>query len=359
MIVTYCTYRGFFRLQSKLTEDTRKLQFTGGSTYIISLPKRWVDQNQLGKGSVIKLREEEGGLLSIIPSDTAVQQRSEEASIKVTSEDAPDAVIRKTVSAYLVGYSIIHLKGERQKQLSIKQRREIKSFSRNMLVGTEIVIDTPQELTLQVLLSYPELSVQSALRRMSIITASMQRDAMNALKGLDYQQAKEVADTDNEVDRFNLYIIRQLKTAIQNPRIIKEIGLQNARDCLGYRLATKSVERTADHAASIAENVLLIKNRFEAETYKKLEQMSNLAVSMFETAIEALFRQDYALAEGIVEKTKEIASMEKEAVDASQKVDVEDAPYLRLIIESIHRTAEYASDIAEVVLNLTVESILL
>lgn len=346
-------------MQPKLTEETRKLQFTGGSTYIISLPKRWVDQNQLRKGSVIKLREEEGGLLSIIPSDTAVQQRSEEALIKVTSEDAPDAVIRKTVSAYLVGYSIIHLKGERQKQLSTKQRREIKSFSRNMLVGTEIVIDTPQELTLQVLLSYPELSVQSALRRMSIITASMQRDAMNALKGLDYQQAKEVAVTDNEVDRFNLYIIRQLKTAIQNPRIIKEIGLQNARDCLGYRLATKSVERTADHAASIAENVLLIKNRLEPETYRKLEQMSNLAVSMFETAIEALFRQDYALAEGIVEKTKEIASMEKEAVDASQKVDVEDAPYLRLIIESIRRTAEYASDIAEVVLNLTVESILL
>lgn len=346
-------------MQSKLTEETRKLQFTGGSTYIISLPKRWVDQNQLEKGSVIKLREEEGGLLSIVPSDTAVQQRSEEASIKVTSKDAPDAVTRKIVSAYLVGYNIIHIKGESQKQLSTKQRREIKDFSRNMLVGTEIVIDTPQELTLQVLLSYPELSVQSALRRMSIITASMQRDAINALKGLDYQQAKEVAATDNEVDRFNLYIIRQLKTAIQNLRIIKEIGLQNARDCLGYRLVTKAVERTADHAASIADNVLLLKNKLESETNEKLEQMSKIAVSMFETAIEALFRQDYALAEGIVEKTKEIASMEKEAVDASQKADVEDAPYLRLIIESIRRTAEYASDIAEVVLNLTIESILL
>jgi len=50
--------------------------------------------------------------------------------------------------------------------------------------------------------------------------------------------------------------------------------------------------------------------------------------------------------------------MEKEAVISSQKVDVEDAPHLRLIIESIRRTAEYASDIAEVVLNLTIESIL-
>jgi phosphate uptake regulator len=82
------------------------------------------------------------------------------------------------------------------------------------------------------------------------------------------------------------------------------------------------------------------------------------ARAMFETAIEALFRQEYALAESIVEKTKDIALMEKEAVVASKKIDVEDAPHLRLIIESIRRTAEYASDIAEVVLNLTKESIL-
>lgn len=346
-------------MQSKLTEETRKLQFTGGSTYILSLPKRWIMQNQLKKGSVIKLREEEGGLLSIIPTDTTIQQqRMDEATIRVTFKDSPDSIIRKTVSTYLVGYNMIHIRAESQKQLSGKQRHEVKDFSRQMLVGAEIVTDTPQELTLQVLLSYPELSVQSALRRMSIITASMHKDAITALKGLDHQQAKEVTTSDNEVDRFNLYIVRQLKTAIQNPRIIKEIGLQNARDCLGYRLVTKSVERTADHAANIAENVLLLKRRLEPEVIEKLEKMSSIAISMFETAIEALFRQDFNLAESIVEKTKDVVSLEKEAVVSTQKMDIIEAPYLRLIIESIRRTAEYASDIAEVVLNLTVESIL-
>jgi phosphate uptake regulator len=345
--------------QPKRIEEARKLQFTGGSTYIISLPKSWITQNQLKQGSVLRLREEEDGLLSIIPSDAALlPQKTSDAIIKVTPKDAPDAIIRKAVSAYLVGYNILHIKAESQKQLSGKQRHDLKNFSRQMLVGTEIVTDTPQELVLQVLLSYPELSVQSALRRMSIITASMHRDAITALKEFEHQQAKEVTTTDNEVDRFNLYIIRQLKTAIQNPRIIREIGLQNARDCLGYRLVTKSVERTADHAASIAYNVLQLKKQLEPEIVERLEQMSKTAISMFETAIEALFRQDFNLAESIVEKTKDVAAIEKEAVVSSQKMDVDEAPYLRLIIESIRRTAEYASDIAEIVLNLTVESIL-
>jgi phosphate uptake regulator len=345
--------------QHKQIEEARKLQFTGGSTYIISLPKSWITQNQLKQGSVIRLREEEDGLLSIIPSDVALPtQKTSEAVIKVTAKDPPDAIIRKAVSAYLVGYNILHMKAESQKQLTGKQRHDLKNFSRQMLVGTEIVTDTPQELVLQVLLSYPELSVQSALRRMSIITASMHRDAITALKELEHQQAKEVTTTDNEVDRFNLYIVRQLKTAIQNPRIIREIGLQTARDCLGYRLVTKSVERTADHAASIAYNVLQFKKPLEPEIVEKLERMSGIAISMFETAIESLFRQDFNLAESIVEKTKDVAAIEKEAVVSSQKMDVDEALYLRLIIESIRRTAEYASDIAEIVLNLTVESIL-
>jgi len=345
-------------LQSKIAEETRRLQFTGGSTYILSLPKRWITENKLERGSMIKLREEEGGLLTIIPNDTQVQQKPNEACIKVTSKDSSDSVIRKTVSTYLLGHNMIHIKAEDQKQLSGKQRQEVKNFSRHMLVGTEIVTDTPQELTLQVLLSYPELSIQSALRRMSIITASMHKDAITALKVLDHQQAREVITTDDEVDRFNLYIVRQLKTAIESPRTIKEIGLQNARDCLGYRLVTKSIERTADHAASIAENALLLRRRLGKETIEKLDTMSSMAISMFETAIEALFRQDFNLADSIIEKTKDVISIEKEAVVSSQKVDVEEASYLRLIVESIRRTAEYASDIAEIVLNLTVESVI-
>jgi len=343
---------------SKQIEEIRKLQITGGSTYIISLPKRWITQNRLEKGSVMTVRAEESGVLSVIPADAAIQQRSDKALIKVSPKENSSAIIRKTVSAYLVGYNLITVRAEKQQPLSSKQRTEIKDFVRHMLVGTEIVTDTPSELTLQVLLSYPELSVQSALRRMCIITSSMHKDAITALKELDYQSAKGIITTDNEVDRFNLYIVRQLKTAIQNQRIIKEIGLTNARDCLGYRLVTKSVERTADHAVNIAENVLAVRKRPSAGILENLEKMSTISVSMFETAIDALFKQDFNLAESIVEKTKEVISLERETTKALQKVELEENTNLRLIIESIRRTAEYASDVAEIVLNLTITSII-
>lgn len=342
--------------QAKENDETRKIQFTGGSTYIISLPKNWICQNQLKKGSFIRLREEETGLLTIVPPNSKVQNRTEQATIVVPANEDTEIIIRKIVSTYLSGYNSIHVRSNKQ-QLSTKQRHDMKDFVRRMLVGTEIVTDASFQLVLQVLLSYPELTVQSALRRMSIITASMHKDAMLGLGANDKLLLKDVITTDSEVDRFNLYVIRQLRTAIQNPRISKEIGLDNGKDCLGYRLVTKSVERAADHAVKIAENVLALKHKLNDETMEKIEQMSQVSIKMFETAMESLFRQDYNSAETIIERIKEVETLERDAVVSSQ-MDIENNANLRLIIESIRRTAEYSCDIAEIVLNLTVDSIL-
>lgn len=337
-------------------EETRKVQFTGGSTYIISLPKKWICENQLKKGSFIRLRAEDGGLLTIVPPDSTVQKRTDEAIIKVTQNEDTETITRKIVSAYLSGYNSIQIRADKQ-QLSAWQRHEMKNFVRRMLVGTEIVTDTAFQLILQVLLSYPELTVQNALRRMSIITTSMHKDAITCLRTNDNLLAKEVISNDNEVDRFDLYVTRLLKTAIQNPRMSKELGLVSGKDSSGYRLITKSVERTADHAVNIAENVLALKQSLSKEMLDKIEEMSSMAIKMFDVSIESLFRQDYKSADTIIETIKQICALEKEAV-ASSQMCVEDAANLRLIIESIRRTAEYSCDIAEIVLNLTVDSIL-
>jgi phosphate uptake regulator len=193
---------------------------------------------------------------------------------------------------------------------------------------------------------------------MAIIAASMHREAIDCLGNLDYSAAKAVVDTDREVNRFSLYILRLLKMAVVNIRLVREIGLSNPRECLGYRLMAKSVERTADHATKIAENVLSLKNPVNPELLERIKKLSGVAISMFESSIEALFKHDYNQAESILEKLSQIHKLEKEAVISSHAVNIEEIPNVRLLIESIRRTAEYASDISEVVLNLNVESVL-
>jgi phosphate uptake regulator len=342
----------------KLTEEQRKLQVTGGSTFILSLPKDWATKNELKRGSSMMVREEENGSLSIAPSSFPKKEKQDEAFIKESLNINPDAIMRTAISAYLDGYNILHIRAQGERVLSSKLRNHLKNFARNYLVGTEIVIDTPTELTLQVLLNYPELTVQNALSRMSIIASSMHKEAIAALKKHDYSNSRAVIETDREVNRFGLYIVRLLKLAVSNQRIVKEIGLTSQRDCLGYRLIAKSVERTADHATKIAENTLLLKEPVNQDTLDKIGQLSDLAISMFENSMEALFKHDFNLAEGVIEKLNQVHKLEKEAVLSTQISKNEEIVNLRLLIESVRRTAEYASDISEVVLNLNVESVL-
>jgi phosphate uptake regulator len=344
--------------EEKLSEEQRKLQVTGGSTFIISLPKDWATKNELKRGSAMMVREEEDGSLCIAPSSFPKKEKPDEAFIKALQTDNPDAVMRTAISAYLSGYNILHIRAQNQKVLSSKLRNHLKNFTRSYLVGTEIVIDTPSELTLQVLLNYPELTVQNALSRMAIIASSMHKEAISALKKLDYASSKAVIETDREVNRFGLYIVRLLKLAVSNQRIVKEIGLSHQKECLGYRLIARAVERSADHATKIAENTLFLNEPVNEEVLYKIGQLSELANSMFENSVEALFKHDFNQAESVIEKLGIVHKLEKETVLCSQTAKPEEMVYLRLIIESVRRTAEYASDISEVVLNLNVESVL-
>jgi phosphate uptake regulator len=342
----------------KVNDEQRKLQVTGGSTFILSLPKDWATRNELKKGSSMIVREEDDGTLSVAPSKFAKKEKQEEAFIRATTTDNADAIMRTAISAYLTGYNIIHIRAQGQKMLSSKLRYHLKNFARHYLVGTEIVTDTPTDLTLQVLLNYPELTVQNALSRMSIIASSMHKEAIGALRNVDYTAAKSVIETDREVNRFGLYVVRLLKLAVSNPRIVKEIGLSNQKDCLGYRLIAKAVERTADHATKIAENTLLLKKEINPVVSEKISALSELAILMFEHSMEALFKHDFNLAESVIEKLAIVHRLEKETVLVTHDANIEEIVNLRLLIESVRRTAEYASDISEIVLNLNVESVL-
>ncbi len=161
---------------------------------------------------------------------------------------------------------------------------------------------------------------------------------------------------DDEVDRFSFYIIRLLKVAVSDSLVLRESGLRSPRECLGYRLITKSVERMADHAVKIAENSLaLTLASLKREVVEEIGALSSSALGVFEEAVESLFDEDYSAADGVLRRAEEIRGMEAGVVQKIIKqASPEDVPALRLIVESIIRTAEYGADIAEVVLNMTI-----
>ena len=340
-------------------EETRRLQFTGKSSYIVSLPKQWVTELGLKQGDQITITRQGKSGLKILPAkDQTKTVQSEEAVLEIARDEENSTIIRKLVSLYFLGYKTIQIKPKADR-LQPGQRNAIKSAVKGMLMGAEIISDSVDGITIQVLVNLLELSVDGAFKRMLHLAKSMLRDALLAVKEGNIELAKEVIDSDDEVDRFGFYIIRQLKIAIQNEYMLKDMGFANARQCLGYRLIVKNIERTGDHAVLITKDLLEFKKPIKNNIMEKIVDLNDFAVSVLDQACLALFKEDFNLAELAIRKASEVSKYEKKMLESIKSIkDEEEAYRIRRMSENIIRIAEYASDIAEIVLNMNIEKLL-
>lgn len=337
--------------------DFRKIQVTGRASYIVCLPKRWVLALGLKPGDPVAVRTLEDSSLLLIPKKLVENTPKKEVRIIVSPTDNTQSIIRRIISLYAVGCNTIYVKCK-EEHLTTEQLSSIKDAVRRKLMGTEVVTESSNELIIQILLGYPKLSVQDALRRMFIIASSMFRDSVSALKTLDKDLARSVIETDDEVNRFDLYIVRLLKAALQDLRLIKEVGLKTATESLGYRLVTKSLERVADHAVRIAENVLAITEPIPGSLYQKIFEYNSIGNKLLEDSLTALFKEDYYAADKVSSDLGEIVAMEEGLLEIiPRKLDAKTISHLRLILESSKRISEYSEDIAEITLNRTVEKL--
>jgi hypothetical protein len=85
--------------------------------------------------------------------------------------------------------------------------------------------------------------------------------------------------------------------------------------------------------------------------------MSHLALRVLGDSVEALLRRDYQLADKTVDTAENIRTFEHDVMADIEKDRVHDLGNIKLALENIRRTAEYASDIAEVAMNETIDEV--
>jgi phosphate transport system protein len=97
----------------------------------------------------------------------------------------------------------------------------------------------------------PPVPVPAKLQRMTDVTTTMVRQSLDAFVHLDVRLARVVCRMDDEVDRYNHDIIEELIRVMHNRPEMVEAGLS-------FFSATRHLERIADHATNIAEDVVYL-----------------------------------------------------------------------------------------------------
>jgi phosphate uptake regulator len=265
--------------------EFRKVQEMGGGTFLISLPKEWVKQSMIRRGSILTVEARKDGVLIIYPF------RKKEKSIRETiiqyPEEQIEFLINEITGAYLLGYDLIRIHGK--ERIAYEDREKIKEAVRQ-LIGLEIVEEDAQSILIQFLLEPTTLTPEKILRRMHMISRGMYKDAIISLIEGDEHLVKVVAERDDEVDRLHFLLVRLIRSALLDLKLLDKIEL-NMIDCLDYRIASSLLEMVGDASVEMAKTVLKLPklhfddklNSMLKESGEILERMQDLSVKAFLT----------------------------------------------------------------------------
>lgn len=308
------------------------MQCTGGGTYILSLPKKWIEKYSLGKGDSFALFEQENGLF--------ITPKFEEKKEKQVEIAADEFIARKIMTSYTYGYTAIKITGNLTNEIRFIIRETV-----DTLLGYEIIDEKENSILIQDLLNPSELTTEKALKREYFLASGMHKDLTEAVSAGIFTSALDIISRDSEVDKLYFLIVRQLRSALQNTGFAEKVGVSSL-ECLDFRIVAKNVEEIADSVEASSRNLLEISSIAKGIA-DDLVEFSKLAHFMHETAFKAFLESDRSCANTIIEKQEEVKERKEQLDEKILKAD--QAVRLGNIVENIQIICEKGRDIADLV----------
>ncbi|WP_460007578.1 PhoU domain-containing protein [Methanogenium cariaci] len=332
--------------------EIRKVQRSGGSSMIVSLPKKWVDATNIQKNDPVGLIIQSDGTLLVTPNTTGVQMQRKKV-FPVDAGTDHTLLLRELVGAYISGYTEIVVRSRYRLPADIIE--QVRNFT-TMSIGQEIVEETDTDITVKDLLNPTEMPMENSLRRMAVIATKMSGDAVTALRDRDSSLATSVIERDGDVDRLQWLVARQANLIFSDVNLSRRMDIP-AATASGYIQIAKIIERIADHATKIARNAIeLADYPLDNVIGESIQQAERDAMAIFRAAIEAFHSGDLEQANTTIGHTKDLEEHCREINHMALSFEAADAMHFVYITDSLRRMGDYSTDICEHTINKIVGS---
>jgi phosphate uptake regulator len=326
-----------------MTMDTRKVQRTGKSTFIVSLPKNWATKNGVHAGSIIYITQSGNGALLL-----STDRSEKDLKIKLdVGEKSGEPLIRDIIGCYVAGYRTIDIVS---RHMSPAQKKDIHNIV-SKLIGPEILEETINRVVMQDLLSSEELQAERALRRIRTVVKSMIQDSINALVTKNKDLAFDVIQRDNDVDRLNLLISRQFTEILRSGSVKQET--LNPITAFNYMQASSNLERISDHASRIAEMASKCEYALPNEISAELARLESIFGDLIDDSINFLLQMSSEKASELIDKTREVRDQIRLLANPAKIKDKSEIMVRLIVASSIERMLDYIMNIGELTINLS------
>lgn len=289
--------------------DKRKIMSLGRSSLVISLPRNWINTHNLKQGNFISMEVQRDQSLMIYPDGNS-KNFGKDITLYIDINEDPESVNRSIIACYLNGYSNIILIS--RKTFSNPQQRAIRRIAR--ILYLRIMESNSKNIILAALDEESRSSMLSNINKMHSITISMLRDIMSAILSQNLDIARTVFNLDDDVDQFCFFIIRLLRRALNDVELSKQLEIDNI-DCMDYQILVYRIEHVADHAATIAQQIILLHGnnlKLTEELRQLIFNAGNKAIDCYDKAIRCFFSKEGAIGNEIIEQNNLIKELDKE-----------------------------------------------
>jgi phosphate uptake regulator len=320
--------------------DYRKIQQTGGksgSSFLIILPKDWVVRQKLTKGDPVVVAEREDGCLIVDPRlPKAGETRS-------TSVDIQSNLRWSLTAAYLLGFDEIQVVSN--KQITSDQRAVLKKIIKQF-VALEVTDESDNQIVIRCLVDPSTLPVQKAMRRMNLITTRMLDDSVSAYYEGNKENAADIIERDEEVNRLFFLTVRQLRSTIQYPRMSEKMNITPV-EALDFRLAVQYIERIADLAVDIARQT---NEPLSSKLIKRIDPIVAQIKAMLEKSVSNLFKFDSKKVDWVIDAEQDLISETSKLRQFLVSLRGEDTQAHLYVTDRLLRIGEAAKDITDLAL---------
>lgn len=324
--------------------ETRKVQLSGGTTYMISLPKSWASEHGIEAGSVLSLRpNEDGSLLVETESDNGTCDLSTTLDVATATETA---IRQQVLSLYSIGCESVTLTDHTGHCASVHQAVE---DTISGLSGFEMLESTEKTIRLTNLVDAENVDVRKISLRMRLVALAMQRDAVSAVTTGDKSLADRVVERDTEADKLFAMVTRYFRRALSDLREVEKLS-QTRDNLYEYYYVCRQLERIADHAEKIAGFVTDPDAPTPDGYAEEISRIGDRSRTLVDNAADiVLAGGDLNDAQAVAEKrTSLVADIETVHRHLYEHNQSDEAYVAGMIFDSLRRTAEYGANIANI-----------
>ncbi len=161
-------------------------------------------------------------------------------------------------------------------------------------------------------------------------------DTIKGINDIDNDLLKNVIERDDEIDRFQWYIYREVKgKSCEDPNSIY------------YLIISRILERMADHTVNICK-IWLQKSDVDTP-YKKVVENLSFSLDLFKKGMALFYSKKYNGLNDIISFKKTIMNQKMELLDLGKSSDIATISFSS---EEISRIALYSTDIAELAMDM-------